>query len=97
MPVEIRVECSWDTDDDEGRTVEVTTRVRHHPSEDPEEDTRHFAAGDLEQVKRYLCELVDRYRDAFVRPDRRECSQCGRVVATSSKKEPFTCEECESK
>lgn len=97
MPVEIRVECSWDTDDEEGRTVEVTTHVRHHPSEDPEEDTRYFAAGDLEQVKLHLCELVDRYRSAFVHPDRRECNHCGRVIATSNKHEPFVCEECTSK
>jgi hypothetical protein len=94
MAIEIRVESNWDTDDGEGRRVEVTVLERKHPSEDPTEDTRYFASGDLEALKTYLSTLIDRKSDSFVEPDRRECIRCHRVVASTSRAPAFVCPEC---
>lgn len=66
MPIEIRIESSWETDDGDGRTVEVTVTTRRHPSEDPSEDTRYFALEDSEKLKQYLCDLIDEKAAFFV-------------------------------
>ena len=66
MPIEIRVESSWDTDDGDGRTIEVTVTTRRHPSEDPTEDTRYFAAAESDELKQYLCDLIDEKAAFFV-------------------------------
>lgn len=65
--LQIRIESGWDTDDGEGRTVEVTVVERRLPSEDPLESTRYFAADDVESLKRYLSGLIDEKSHLFVR------------------------------
>ena len=94
MAIEIRIESAWDTDDGEGRRVEVSVAERQRPSEDPLEGSRYFASGDVEALKRYLCELVDRKSSLFVGPRRRECEGCGKVVDTEDAGSPFVCDEC---
>lgn len=63
----IRIESDWDTDDGEGRTVEVTIVERRLPSEDPLESTRYFAADDVASLKRYVSRLIDEKSSLFVR------------------------------
>ena len=94
MAIEIRIESSWQTDDGEGRTIEVTTSERTSPGEDPSEDSRWFAGGDLSELKRYLAELVDHKAERFLGRDRRECARCSRVVSTKSPEPKFVCESC---
>jgi hypothetical protein len=94
MAIEIRIESSWETDDGEGRTIEVATLERGEPAEDPVEDSRWFAGGDLEALKRYLTELVDRKAFRFLGRDRRECPACSRVITTDSTATEFRCPDC---
>ncbi len=94
MAIEIRIESSWQTDDGEGRSIEVLTSERGHPGEDPSEDSKWFAGGDLADLKRYLTELVDRKAECFRGRDRRECAGCSRVVNTDSPNPRFLCEDC---
>lgn len=94
MAIEIRIESSWQTDDGEGRTIEVVTVSRDRPGEDPAEDSRWFAGGDLEALKRYLDELVDRQAGHFLGRESRECAVCGRVVTTDSTEPEFRCPDC---
>jgi hypothetical protein len=94
MAIEIRIESSWETDDGEGRRIEVSTSERGHPGEDPSEDSQWFAGGDLAKLKRYLTDLVDRKAERFLGRDRRECTRCSRVVSTDSPKPRFLCEDC---
>ncbi|MGH9319455.1 MAG: hypothetical protein ACRD21_28225 [Vicinamibacteria bacterium] len=94
MAIEIRIESTWDTDDGEGRRVEVTVAERRHPAEDPLEDTRYFASGDVETLKRYLCDLLDRKQPLFLGPPRRECGRCGNIVDTEDRVPEFLCENC---
>lgn len=93
MAIEIRIESSWETDDGEGRTIEVATVERDRPGDDPIEDSRWFAGGDLEALKRYLADLVDRKADRFLGRDRWECPECSRVVTTSATSE-LVCPIC---
>lgn len=95
MAIEIRIESSWDTDDGEGRRVEVTVLERRHPAEDPVEDTRYFASGDVDALKTYLARLIDRKSSSFVDTDRRECTRCHRVVQTTSDSSEFLCPACD--
>jgi ribosomal protein S27AE len=95
MAIEIRIESTWDTDDGEGRRVEVSVSERECPSEDLLEGSRYFASGDIEALKRYLCELLDRKSALFVGPRRRECERCGSVVETEHEGAGFVCGECE--
>ena len=94
MAIEIRIESAWDTDDGEGRRVEVSVAERERPSEDPLEGSRYFASGDVDALKQYLCELVDRKSSLFVGPRRRECGGCGKVVDTEDDAIGFVCAEC---
>jgi hypothetical protein len=94
MAIEIRIESTWDTDDGEGRRVEVSVSERERPSEDPLEGSRYFASGDVESLKRYLCELLDRKSALFAGPRRRECETCGTVVETRDYGAKFVCGEC---
>ena len=94
MAIEIRIESSWHTDDGEGHSIEVSTSERSHPGEDPSEDSRWFAGGDLGELKRYLTELVDRKAECFLGRDRRECAGCSRVVITDSPDPRFLCVDC---
>ena len=96
MPIQIQIESSWDSDDGEGRTIEVTVSERTAPWEDPSEDSRWFAGGDLERLKSYLCRLVDRKAERFSGRDRRECRKCGRVVHTNDRTAEFHCRSCHS-
>jgi hypothetical protein len=95
MAIEIRIESTWDTDDGEGRRVEVSVAERERPSEDPLEGSRYFASGDVEALKRYLCELLDRKSSLFVGPRRRECASCGKVVDTEDDAPRFHCADCQ--
>lgn len=94
MAIEIRIESSWDTHDGEGRTIEVATLERDHSGEDPAEDSRWFAGGDLDALKRYLIELVDRKANRFLGRDGRECTGCSRVITTNSTAAEFRCPDC---
>jgi hypothetical protein len=94
MAIEIRVESTWDTDDGEGRRVEVSVQERERPSEDPLEASRYFASGDVEELKKYLSELVDRKCSLFAGPRRRECGRCGKVVDTDKSGSLFVCDPC---
>jgi hypothetical protein len=94
MAIEIRIESAWDTDDGEGRRVEVSVAERERPSEDLLEGIRYFASGDVEALKRYLCELIDQKSSLFEGPRRRECAKCGRVVDTEDAGHQFACGEC---
>ena len=94
MAIEIRIESSWQTDDGEGRSVEVSTSERAHPGEDPSEDSKWFAGGDLGELKRYLTELLDRKAECFLGRDRRECAHCSRVIRTDSTDARFVCQNC---
>lgn len=94
MAIEIRIESSWQSDDGEGRSIEVSTSERSHPGEDPSEDSHWFAGGDLAELKRYLTELVDRKAEYFLGRDRRECDRCSRVIRTDSAAPGFLCGDC---
>ena len=94
MAIEIRIESTWDTDDGEGRRVEVSVAERERPSEDPLEGSRYFASGDVAALKRYLCELVDRKSSLFVGPRRRECGKCSKVVDSDNDAAGFVCGKC---
>ena len=95
MAIEIRIESSWDTDDGEGRKVEVSVVERLRPSDDPIEDSRFFASGDVESLKRYLSDLIDRRQRAFMPPHARECARCGKVRAAKDEaRSEFICESC---
>jgi ribosomal protein S27AE len=94
MAIEIRIESTWDTDDGEGRRVEVSVSERERPSEDALEGSRYFASGDLEALKRYILEILDRKSALFVGPRRRECASCGSVVETDDTGERFVCGGC---
>jgi len=94
MAIEIRIESAWDTDDGEGRRVEVSVAERERPSEDVLEGSRWFASGDIEALKRYLCDLIDRKASLFAGPRRRECGTCGKVVDTEDAGPRFVCREC---
>jgi hypothetical protein len=96
MAIEIRIESAWDTDDGEGRRVEVSVAERESPSEDVLEGSRYFASGDVDALKRYLCDLIDRKAALFAGPPRRECVRCGRVVDTEDPGPEFACRECEA-
>lgn len=94
MAIEIRIESSWETHDGEGRTIEVATLERDHSGEDPAEDSRWFAGGDLDALKRHLIELVDRKANRFLGRDGRECTGCSRVITTNSTAAEFRCPDC---
>ena len=94
MAIEIRIESAWDTDDGEGRRVEVSVAERERPSEDPLEGSRYFASGEVDALKRYLCELLDRKSSLFAGPRRRECGGCGNVVDSEDDAPGFVCAEC---
>jgi hypothetical protein len=94
MAIEIRIESTWDTDDGEGRRVEVTVSERLHPADDPLEDSRYFASGDVEKLKLYLAELIERKRTLFLDPDLRECVRCGKVRSTKERGTDFVCDRC---
>ena len=96
MAIEIRIESAWDTDDGEGRRVEVSVAERESPSEDVLEGSRYFASGDVDALKRYLCDLIDRKTSLFAGPRRRECLRCGKVVDTEEAGPEFACRECEA-
>jgi hypothetical protein len=96
MAIEIRIESAWDTDDGEGRRVEVSVAERERPSEDALEGSRWFASGDIEALKRYVCDLIDRKAPLFAGPRRRECGNCGKVVDTEEAGPRFVCAECGS-
>ena len=65
--VAIHIESGWDTDDGEGRTVEVTVVERRLPSDDPLESTRYFSADDVDALKRHVLRLIDEKSSLFVR------------------------------
>jgi hypothetical protein len=94
MAIEIRIESTWDTDDGEGRRIEVTVAERERPSDDPLEGTHYFASGDLDALKHFLTEVIDRKAAFFAGPPRRECSRCRSVVDTGDRGSPFVCAEC---
>lgn len=94
MAIEIRIESSWETDDGEGRKVEVSVSGRAHPSEDLWEDSRWFAGGDLESLKGYLCRLVESKAHWFLGREERECQRCGRVLRAESQASVFYCRSC---
>jgi hypothetical protein len=94
MAIEIRIESTWDTDDGEGRLVEVSFAERRTPSEDPLEGSRYFASGDVVALKAYLCDLLDRKATSFVGPRRRECTGCARVLETEDTAPRFLCRDC---
>jgi ribosomal protein S27AE len=97
MAIEIRIESAWDTDDGEGRRVEVSVAERQLPSEDPLEGSRYFASGDVRALKQYLCDLLDRKSSLFVGPRRRECAGCGKVLETAEAEPRFVCGDCSGK
>lgn len=94
MAIEIRIESTWDTDDGEGRLVEVSVAERRRPSEDPLEGSRYFASGDVAALKRYVSELIDRKRSLFMGPPRRECARCAKVEDTEDDDPRFLCADC---
>jgi hypothetical protein len=94
MAIEIRIESAWDTDDGEGRRVEVSTAERERPSEDVLEASRYFATGDVDALKRYVCDLLDRKASLFAGPRRRECGRCGKVVDSEDEATGFVCGAC---
>lgn len=96
MAIEIRIESNWDTDDGEGRRVEVSVVERTRPSDDPVEDSRFFATGDIEALKRYVSELLDRRQRAFTPPRMRECLRCHRPRPTEETGDRFVCSDCRS-
>jgi ribosomal protein S27AE len=95
MAIEIRIESTWDTDDGEGRRVEVSVAERQRPSEDPLEGSLYFASGDVAALKQHLCDLLDRKASLFVGPRRRECPSCGKVVDTENDAPRFLCADCQ--
>jgi hypothetical protein len=94
LAIEIRVESSWETDDGEGRSVEVSVLERRNPWEDPEEDTTWFCGGDRQRLKEFLCRLIDERAERFHGGERRECRTCGRATRTDSVDRDFYCSDC---
>jgi hypothetical protein len=94
MAIEIRIESTWDTDDGEGRRVEVTVSERRHPADDPLEHSRYFASGDVEKLKAYLSELIERKKTLFLDPHLRECARCATVSSTEEPGVEFVCDRC---
>jgi hypothetical protein len=94
MAIEIRVESSWETDDGEGRKVEVLVSERQNPWDDPREDSRWFAGGDLIPLKDYLSRVIDERAESFLGRDTRECLRCHRVFRTEIRDPDFFCRGC---
>ena len=92
--IEIRIESDWDTDDGEGRAIEVRVITRRAPDDDPSEDSRYFAAHDLEPLKDYLSRLIDRHSGDFEGRDRSECVRCNKVMPAGVLDEQGRCGHC---
>lgn len=92
--IEIRIESSWDTDDGEGRSIELRVTTRSTPHDDPTEDSRYFTANDLGAVKDYLAGLIDRHQDAFAGRERGECQGCHGVFIATELSPERLCRRC---
>lgn len=97
MPLEIRIVADADEDDGSGRAIEVRLDARRRADEDPLEDSRSFASGDLAEVRAFVGRLLERNADALPSPARAACRRCDRVfdpAAESERRRPFVCREC---
>lgn len=107
MPLEVRIVADADEDDGSGRAVEVRLTARRRADEDPVEDSRLFASGDLPEVLAAVEEFVERHRDALPEPRRCACRRCDRVfdpaaaaeddggsAYPAARRRPFVCREC---
>ena len=94
MAIRIHIESSWDTDDGDGRRVEVSVAERSHPGEDILEDSYWFAGGDLERLKRFVCDFIDEKAELFLGRDTQECSRCHRVFHRQSGTQSY-CNDCQ--
>ncbi len=97
MPLEIRIVADADEDDGSGRAVEVRLSARRRADEDPLEDSRSFAAGDLAAVRDFVGRLLERNADALPSPALAACRRCDRVfdpAAGRERRRPFVCREC---
>jgi hypothetical protein len=92
MAIEIHIESSWDTDDGEGRKIEVSITERVHPGDDPVEDSYWFAGGNLEQLKVFIGQLIDDKTERFMGREVRECICCHRILSKGSTTK--YCENC---
>jgi hypothetical protein len=95
MAIRIDIESSWETDDGEGRRVEVSVAERSHPGEDPLEDSYWFAGGDLERLKHFIGDLIDEKAELFLGRELRECARCRRVFHWRADPE-LTCNDCQN-
>lgn len=105
MPLELRIVADADEDDGGGRSVEVRLTARRRADEDPIEDSRLFAPGDLPEVLAAVGEFLERHRDALPEPRRCACRRCDRVFdpeaaevggadPAAARRRPFVCREC---
>lgn len=97
MPLEIRLVADPDEDDGSGRAVEVRLTARRRADEDPLEDSRSFAAGDLEEVLSFVRRLLEQGREALPSPALSACRRCDRVfdpAAECERRRPFVCRRC---
>jgi hypothetical protein len=94
VAIEIRILSGWDSDDGAGRRIEVTVSERGEPWEDPSENSRWFAGGDLARLKEHLRQLIDEKAARFMGQGSRECLVCSEVVPTASLEASFICRPC---
>lgn len=107
MPLELRIVADADEDDGSGRAVEVRLTARRRAEEDPIEDSRLFAPGDLPEVLAAVEEFLERHRDALPEPRRCACRRCDRVFdpdaaeeaadgadPPAARRRPFVCRDC---
>lgn len=109
MPLEVRIVADADEDDGSGRAVEVRLTARRRADEDPIEDSRLFAPGDLPEVLAAVEEFLERHREALPEPGKCACRRCERVFdpdaaaeaavgpdadPAAARRRPFVCREC---
>ena len=106
MPLELRIVADADEDDGSGRAVEVRLTARRRADEDPIEDSRLLAPGDLPEVLAAVEEFLERHREALPEPRRCACRRCDRVFdpeapaeagggdPAAARRRPFVCRGC---
>ncbi len=95
MSLEVSILAHPDSDDGDGRVVEVRSLAQRFGDEDPIEDSRQFAAGEPDAILAFVAQLLERRKDALPLASHRECRRCGAARdAAGDGRSPFVCVDC---